>query len=554
MRGPIACFLLCVAFFASPTYAADAAADESATPGASAMGAPEAEESFLVAPVIVDGVPLFRVRGISSYPAERRASEIAARIVAIARDERIPSTAVKVESKPLGSEIVVDSRKVLTVFDDDARLESTERPVLAEAYAQIIAQAIDRYRADRGSHSRIVGASYAIGALVTLAAALYVLLRIYGRINAALERRYRSRLEDVRIKGFKVVHAEHLWKGLRSVIGTVHVLAALTCIYVAFHFALVQFPETRGIAAGLLAAIVEPLAAMGRGFAAAIPKLVFLAILVLVTRYLLTTLQLFFGALDRGSVQLAGFDAEWSWPTYRIVRILVIAFAVVVAYPYIPGSQSAAFKGVSLFLGVIISLGSSSIIGNIIAGYSMTYRRAFHVGDRIRVGDVVGDVTEVRLQVTHVRSPKNEEIVIPNSVILNSHVTNYSALAATDGLVLHTTVGIGYETPWRQVEAMLLLAAARTQGLQSQPAPFVLETALGDFAITYELNAFCDRPGEMVVIYSALHRNILDVFNEYGVAIMTPAYVADPSQAKLVAKQDWYTSPAQPPIADPRGT
>ena len=345
MRGPIACFLLCVAFFASPTYAADAAADESATPGASAMGAPEAEESFLVAPVIVDGVPLFRVRGISSYPAERRASEIAARIVAIARDERIPSTAVKVESKPLGSEIVVDSRKVLTVFDDDARLESTERPVLAEAYAQIIAQAIDRYRADRGSHSRIVGASYAIGALVTLAAALYVLLRIYGRINAALERRYRSRLEDVRIKGFKVVHAEHLWKGLRSVIGTVHVLAALTCIYVAFHFALVQFPETRGIAAGLLAAIVEPLAAMGRGFAAAIPKLVFLAILVLVTRYLLTTLQLFFGALDRGSVQLAGFDAEWSWPTYRIVRILVIAFAVVVAYPYIPGLAVGGLQG-----------------------------------------------------------------------------------------------------------------------------------------------------------------------------------------------------------------
>jgi small-conductance mechanosensitive channel len=277
-----------------------------------------------------------------------------------------------------------------------------------------------------------------------------------------------------------------------------------------------------------------------------LPGVVFLLILVLVTRYILQTLRLLFSAIEQGSVKLHGFDRDWTWPTYRIVRLLVVAFAVVVAFPYIPGSGSEAFKGVSLFLGIVFSLGSTSIIANIIAGYSMTYRRAFRVGDRIKVGDIVGDVTEVRLQVTHVKSLKNEEVVIPNSVILNSAVVNYSTLAGSQGLILHTTVGIGYETPWRQVEAMLLLAAARTPRLLQQPSPYILQKALGDFAITYELNAYCDRPGEMQSIYTELHRNILDVFNEYGVAIMTPAYVADPEQAKLVPKSRWYAEPARP--------
>jgi small-conductance mechanosensitive channel len=308
---------------------------------------------------------------------------------------------------------------------------------------------------------------------------------------------------------------------------------------------LLQFPGTRGIAVDLLGWFVEPLATMGRGLLASIPSLIFLLILVLVTRYILQTLRLLFSAIEQGAVKFKSFERDWSWPTYRIVRLLVVAFAVVVAFPYIPGSSSEAFKGVSLFLGIVFSLGSTSIIANIIAGYSMTYRRAFRVGDRVRVGDIVGDVTEVRLQVTHVRSLKNEEVTIPNSVILNSAVVNYSSLAASQGLILHTTVGIGYETPWRQVEAMLLIAAGRTPRLQKEPVPYVLQKSLGDFAITYELNAYIDRPGEMNSIYTELHRNILDVFNEYGVAIMTPAYESDPEQAKVVPKDQWYAEPAR---------
>jgi small-conductance mechanosensitive channel len=226
---------------------------------------------------------------------------------------------------------------------------------------------------------------------------------------------------------------------------------------------------------------------------------------------------------------------------------LVVAFALVVAYPYIPGSESAAFKGVSIFLGVVFSLGSTSIISNLIAGYALTYRRAFRVGDRVKIGDVIGDVTDVRLQVTHLRTAKNEAVIVPNSVILNSEVTNYSTFAKTSGLILHTTVGIGYEVPWRQVEAMLLEAAARTPGILETPAPFVLQRGLGDFSVVYEVNVGCHDPRNMWLLYNDLHRSIQDVFNEHGVQIMTPAYEADPQEPKVVPKERWFAAPARPP-------
>ena len=186
----------------------------------------------------------------------------------------------------------------------------------------------------------------------------------------------------------------------------------------------------------------------------------------------------------------------------------------------------------------------------------MTYRRALKVGDRVKIGDAFGDVIDLRLQVTHLRSVKNEEIIIPNAQILAGDVINYSSLARADGLILHTQVGIGYETPWRQVEAMLLDAADRTPGLSKEPSPFVLEKALGDFAVTYELNAYSSNVQAMARLYAELHRNILDVFNEYGVQIMTPAYEGDTAEPKIVARKDWYAAPAVKPapaaVEDPR--
>jgi small-conductance mechanosensitive channel len=300
----------------------------------------------------------------------------------------------------------------------------------------------------------------------------------------------------------------------------------------------------------MLELVIEPLATMGWGIANAVPNLFFLAILFFITRYLLKVIYMFFAAVGRGEVALAGFEQEWADPTYKLLRVAVVALALVVAYPYIPGSGSEAFKGISIFIGIVFSLGSSSTIANMIAGYTMTYRRAFRLGDRVKIGDTVGDVTEMRLQVTHLKTVKNEEVVIPNSNILNNEVVNYSSLAKTRGLILHTKVGIGYETPWRQVEAMLLVAAERTPGLMREPKAFVRQLALGDFAVTYEINGFCENAQAMNQIYTDLHRNILDVFNEHGVQIMTPAYEGDPEQPKVVPKEQWFTEPARPAAAD----
>ncbi len=303
---------------------------------------------------------------------------------------------------------------------------------------------------------------------------------------------------------------------------------------------------------GCSATLSRPSRPWGGALVAHLPNFVFLAILIVVTRYALKALGLVFTGIERRAITFAGFESEWAAPTYRIVRIAVLGFAAVVAYPYIPGSESAAFKGMSIFFGLVFSLGASSVVANMMAGYSLIYRRTFKVGDRVKINDVVGDVAEMRLQVTHLRTIKNEDVIVPNSVILTSQVVNYSSYAATDGLILHTTVGIGYEVPWRQVEAMLLLAASRTPGLRPTPPPFVLQTSLGDFAINYELNVYCDDAHAMVSLYAALHRNIQDVFNEYGVQIMTPAYVADPAIPKVVPKDQWHQPPARTAEEPPR--
>jgi small-conductance mechanosensitive channel len=326
-------------------------------------------------------------------------------------------------------------------------------------------------------------------------------------------------------------------------------IVVLAFVYLQYVFG--RFPQTRAAAQSITGYVIGPLATMWASFVGWIPDLIFLVVLAFVVRIILRLLRRFFEAVEQGRIHLEHFDRDWATPTYKLVRPLVIAFALVVGYPYIPGSGSEAFKGVSLFLGIVFSLGSSSFIANMIAGYSMTYRRAFKLGDVVKVGDVMGVVTTIRLQVTHIRTIKNEDIVVPNSQILNTHVVNYTSLAQSNGLILHTTVGIGYETPWRQVEAMLLEAARRTPGLMTDPPPFVLHLQLGDFCVTYELNVYCSDPLKMRATYTDLHRHILDVFNEYGVQIMTPAYEGDPAVPKVVPKDQWYLAPAQPEGRNP---
>jgi small-conductance mechanosensitive channel len=522
-----------------------AASQEGTSTAAVAPASPAATHEY--AEVTLDGVMLFRVRGITAYPAEQRARDIGERIRAIAADPSVPADSVRVVEAADRSNIVAGERPLMGVFDADAAPEGISRQTLAGAFRLRVAAAIAAYRSDRSPDVLLVHTLYALGATLATAVLLFALRRAHRWLDAMATRRLAGRIEGLEKESIQLVRASQLWKALHGAFKALRVLLALVILYVYLNFVLGLYPWTRPAAQGLFDLIMDPLRAMGSALISEIPNLVFLALLVVVTRYVLKLARLFFAGIEQGRMRVSGIDSELAEPTYRIVRLLIIVFAVVVAYPYIPGSESNAFKGISIFLGLVFSLGSTSVIGNVLAGYTMIYRRAYKIGDRIQIGEVTGDVLERRILVTRLRSVKNEEIVIPNSEILNSNIINFSTLAKDHGLILHTTVGIGYETPWRQVEAMLRMAAERTPGLLTTPEPFVLQKALGDFSVTYELNIYCDQPQAMGRIYTALHQNILDVFNEYGVQIMTPAYEGDTEQPKVVPKARWFEAPAERP-------
>src|SRR5215467_3773525 len=551
-NGPLPAVTVCALVFAAlalgttMTTARARAADDAQTRGA------DSEAELPSAPVVIDGSTLFRVRGTSLFPADRRAAGIASRIRELAADRTVPVDALRPVEIETGASIEAPGHHVMTVFDTEARYESVDRRLLTEALLRTIRGAVADYREARTRAALLRSAAYSGLATAILAALVALVIWLSRRAHTALESTYRQRVQAVGIQSFQIVRSEQIWVALRRALAVVRALVILGLVFVYVQYVLGLFPWTRGASNQLLQYFLDPLATMGWGLVNTTPDLVFLVILFFVTRYALKVVNLFFAAVGRGEVTLSGFEQEWADPTYKLLRIAIVALALVVAYPYIPGSGSDAFKGISIFLGIVFSLGSSSTIANVIAGYTMTYRRAFRLGDRVKIGDVTGDVTEMRLQATHLRTIKNEEVIIPNSSILSNEVVNYSSLAHRHGLILHTTVGIGYETPWRQVEAMLLIAAERTPGVLSEPKPFVRQLSLGDFAVTYEINVYCDNPQAMAQIYTGLHRNILDVFNEHGIQIMTPAYEGDPESPKVVPKEQWFTAPAKT-VAEPDG-
>jgi small-conductance mechanosensitive channel len=499
------------------------------------------------APVVVDGIELFPVRGIPAMPATERAAAISGRIREVARDRSFDPAALTAVQEEAAIEIVAEGRTIMVVTSADAFVEGVDASIVARLTTERIRGAVERYRDERAPAALAAAAGIALAAFVALAAVLFLLRRFFRWLDGALDRRYGGKVRALKLKALPAMDAERVWSGLRRAVHGIHVLLVVGAAILALQAALEVFPWTRPVSRGLFTYLLTPLQTIGEAILGYVPSAAFLLVLVFVVRWLLKLVALFFEGIDRGTIAFQGFEPEWALPTYRIVRIVVLALSLVVAYPYLPGSDSGAFKGVSLFLGVMLSLGSTSAIANIIAGYSLTYRRAFKVGDVIRVGDQMGKVVETRVQVTHLRTNKNEEVVIPNSLILNGEVVNYSTIARREGLILHTTVGIGYEVPWRQVEAMLLESARRTPDVRNEPPAFVLQRRLADFAVEYELNVYADDPGAQARTYSELHKNIQDVFNEYGVQIMTPAYEADPAEAKVVPKERWFEAPAKPP-------
>jgi small-conductance mechanosensitive channel len=501
------------------------------------------------APVMIDGKMLFNVVGVTAYPAKRRAHEIGLRIEALAKNPTFNPETLHIEDVGEYHQILPDEgrKPIFKVLQADAELEGVLRTELADAIRASIIVSINDYRRDHKPAALAKNALYALASVVALAILLYGVFWGFRRVEGFLEHRVKLRMQNLEKRSQKIFQGEPLWRRLQSALRLLRTLIVIFFVYGCLNFVLSLFPQTRYTSHLLFEYVFAPLGGMVDAVIDFIPSLVFLVVLFFITRYVLKLASGLFAAIDGKRMQFKGFESDWAWPTYKLVRIGVILFALVIAYPFIPGSDSAAFQGISVLLGVLFSLGSTSVISNVIAGYTMTYRRAFRIGDRVKIGDTVGDVMETRVLVTHLKTPKNEEVVIPNSSILNGEVTNYSTMARGQGLILHTMVGIGYEVPWRLVEAMLLLAAERTEGLLKEPEPFIRQKLLADFAVNYELNAYCDDASQMMKLYTEMHRNIQDVFNENGVQIMTPSYENDPAEPKTVPKAQWYTPPATNP-------
>jgi small-conductance mechanosensitive channel len=520
------------------------------TLGAYAQTATTSESQKVSAPgypVTLGDQTLFDIRDIPGLPAEQRAKAIVERIQKIVEDPEIPVSTVTTSTykQPI-TLITAGNALIMAVVDEDAVGEARTREQLAKEYAERLRLAIEKYRKDHRLAAILYGVLYTCLLTAALVTVLILLRKLQYRIDQRILRDI-ARTKGVQIQSFEIIRKEQVRAVLMGAVKFIRFFLILLILYVYVHTELSFFPWTRPIARRVLDYVLVPLAAIGRGVVGQIPSILFIVILAVIARYILKLLKLFFSGIERGTIKVSGFYPEWAKTTYKIVSFLVIAFFVVVAFPYIPGSESPAFKGISIFIGVLFSLGSQSWISNVMAGFTLTYRRAYKVGDRVKIADFTGDVLETRLLVTTLRTIKNEEIVVPNSMILNSHVINYSTEAKEKGLILHTPVTIGYDAPWRQIHALLLMAAEKTPELLREPPPFVLQKSLDDNYVTYELNVYTDNPQRMAGIYSELHKNIQDVFNEYGVQIMSPAYRFDPERPKIVPKEKWYAPPAKPP-------
>ena len=483
--------------------------------------------------VVFDGDELYFVAGATGFPAVDRANLVVGRIEQLARSG-ITDLAIDLREEELGAAIFIADTRVDIVTAFDADLEGVEDlHALALLRAKLIVRAIEFYRERRTDqaikHSIVITAAWTAGFAV-----LCLLLWFSTRqVTAALGRRVKAWADSMEEKIGGIAETETI----TSVVRLTLLLVVFVILAVALYFyasqVLYSFPGTRSFAVFLISNITAPLVSLAASASDELPSLIALAVIFFLTRYALKLVRLVFMNIHIGTIRVQGFERSWTWPTFRIVKGIVVIFALVMAYPYVPGSDTAAFKGISIFLGVILSLGSSSVVANLLAGLFVIYRRGVNEGDLISVDGVVGTVESMMVLETVLRSPKNEMISIPNSQIMASKVINYSRKGNTSGYLVHAKVGIGYEEPQTRIEAMLLRAAGRTDGLRTQPAPFVLRTELADFAVVYEINAVAVSTVGLVHLRSRLNANILDVFHEERVQIMTPAYEGDPAEPKI---------------------
>ncbi|WP_170468640.1 mechanosensitive ion channel family protein [Ruegeria arenilitoris] len=495
---------------------------------------PEGEESdAFMAPVIVDGDVLFQVRGSSALPAPERAEGVQNKIIEIAEASDAPTVEITYEETEIGIWIIADGERVSIVTAADAELDQMELSVLSVLHGNAIKQSIEAYRANRTEKARVSGAIEAAAWTLGFVAFVVAILWVHRRIRRKTLKLVKRHLKDVETATAKSVQAEAIAALVRYGLNFVLLIIFFLGFYYYLSFVLLAFAETRYFAQLLLTYLTEPVLLIFKGILSYIPNMIMLGLITWVTMYIIKGMRVFFDAVEAGSFDMGDFEKHWVSPTFNIARVVVILIALVFAVPYIPGSDSAAFQGLTILVGAMLSLGANSVVSNMLAGLFVIYRRSTSIGDRIQIGDHIGDVVQIKLMETHLKSIKNELISIPNAQLMNSDVVNFSKKTDGSGLLLHTTVGIGYEEPPEKVEAMLIEAANRTKGIKSKPEPFVLWTALADYAINYQINGYTTRGSIIPKIRSDLHRNIVAVFNENGVQIMTPSYMADPPEPKI---------------------
>ncbi|AXT25670.1 mechanosensitive ion channel protein MscS [Ruegeria sp. AD91A] len=499
---------------------------------------PNAEETEgFKAPVIVDGDMLFFLRGSSALPAPERAESVQNKIVEVAEASESPTVDITFEETDLGIRIRADGEIVSIVTVADAELDQMELDVLGFLHGQAIEEAILAYRSNRTEQARVSGAIEAAGWTIGFVVFVLVILWLHRRIRRRTLKLVKRYLQDVETATAKSVQAEAIAALIRYGLNFVLLVIFFLGFYYYLSFVLLAFAETRYFAQLLLTYLTEPVLLIFKGILSYIPNLIMLSLIAWITLYIIKGMRVFFDAVEAGSFEMDDFEKHWVNPTFNIARVVVILIALVFAVPYIPGSDSAAFQGLTILVGAMLSLGANSVVSNMLAGLFVIYRRSTSIGDRIQIGKHIGDVVQIKLMETHLKSIKNELISIPNAQLMNSDVVNFSKKTDGSGLLLHTTVGIGYEEPPEKVEAMLIEAANRTKGIKAKPEPFVLWTALADYAINYQINGYTTRGSSIPKIRSDLHRNIVAVFNENKVQIMTPSYMADPPEPKIPAEE-----------------
>lgn len=478
-------------------------------------------------PVVVEGDTLFSLyanRG--GYSPFDRAEMIGEVLLKISKDGSRRVDSVYTLENDGYIDIMYGDKVITTVSDRDALWLGTTRQELADEYVPLLSAKIEDMR--QGHTIQEIVTRIALFILVIVVQ--YLLFRLtnylFRKLRRFIIRFKQQRLKPVIIRDYELLNKRRLGRILIFMSNILRYIVILVQLTFSVPILFAIFPQTEKLALKIFMYIIEPVKMVLSSIVNYIPNLFIILVIWFCIKYLIKGLHYIANEIENEKLKINGFYPDWAKPSLNIIRFLLYAFMIAMIYPYLPGSNSGVFQGISVFVGLIVSLGSSTVIGNIIAGLVITYMRPFKIGDRIQLNETTGNVIEKTPFVTRLRTPKNEVVTIPNSFIMSSHTVNYSASARRFGLIIHTTVTIGYDVPWRQVHQLLIDAARMTAGVQETPKPFVLETGLQDYYPCYQINAYIKDANRIGDIMSELHHNIQDVFAEAGVEIMSPQYIA----------------------------